>query len=65
MAIPMIGTGMDLNAIVKVMLPHLFGPSEGHEARKRGQASEPMAIDKDALNSDLAELPSQPDERLK
>lgn len=58
-ALPAIGNGMDVQAIVKVLMPHVMVQMEA--AKAEGTAAE---LDATALNAELAKLPAHPDEDL-
>jgi hypothetical protein len=59
-AIPNIGNGMDVQAIVEMLMPELqaWDPSSGAPLN-------PFGSDVDAINRRLAEIPSEPDEELR
>ncbi len=59
LALPTIGNGMDIRALVGVMMPQV---TKLFEEMQSGQA--PRELDKDELNAALAQLPDQPDEDL-
>jgi len=56
--LPTVVTGMDLNGILQVMMPHMM---KNFEAVRLGGPDE---MDKDAINAELARLPHTPDETL-
>ncbi len=58
--IPTIATGMDLNAIIGVMMPKV---TEMFEAMRAGDSA--RELDKDEINSELARLSDKPDENLR
>ena len=56
--LPTIVTGMDINDLAQVIMPHSLA---AFDAMKRGEAGE---MDRDAINADLARLPHEPDEMI-
>lgn len=58
--LPTIGSGMDVRAIVEMMMPRFM---RNAEAMAAGQP--PKELDKDQINADLARLPDKPDESLR
>ncbi|NQZ52616.1 MAG: hypothetical protein HRT93_00040 [Piscirickettsiaceae bacterium] len=58
--IPAIANGMDINAIINVILPHFTKSSEAFF--ERGEKM--VEPDKDAINQELAKLPEGPDDTL-
>ena len=59
-ALPTIATGMDVQAIVSAMMPHM---SKMHEAMLAGEPAKDL--DKDEIIADLARFPHEPDENLR
>jgi hypothetical protein len=59
-SLPTIANGMDIHALVGVMMPHMTKMFEGMRA---GQPAK--ELDKDELNAELARLPDKPDETLR
>lgn len=58
-SLPTIANGMDIGAIIGVMMPHMT------EMLQDMQAGNPArGLDKDELNAELARLPEEPDEDL-
>lgn len=57
-SLPTIANGMDVHALVQVMMPHTM---KQFEAMREGKPGE---LDTEALNADLATLPEGPDELL-
>lgn len=57
--LPTIGNGMDIQALVQAMMPHMMAQMDA--LRTAGPASE---LDVAKLNADLANLPDGPDENL-
>jgi hypothetical protein len=51
--------GTDLNALVRVMIPHFM---KSFEALRTGSGDREM--DKESINAELAKLPHHPDEEL-
>lgn len=58
-ALPTIGNGMDIQALVQAMMPHMMAQMDA--LRAGGPARE---LDVARLNADLAKLPDRPDENL-
>jgi hypothetical protein len=58
--LPTIANGMDVRALVDVMMPHMFAQMSA--LRAGGPTAE---LDVNQLNADLAKLPEHPDEDLK
>ncbi|MFN7977667.1 MAG: hypothetical protein U0P30_05985 [Vicinamibacterales bacterium] len=56
--LPTIGNGLDVQALVRAMLPHLMAH---FESVKGGAASQ---LNAENINADLAKLPERPDEDL-
>jgi hypothetical protein len=56
--IPAVVTGMDLNGLLRVMMPHML---KNFEAARLGEDHE---MDRDAMNAELAQLPHAPDDTL-
>lgn len=59
-SIPTIGNGMDISALIQIMMPHFMKSMDS--AFSGGPAIE---LDKDEINADLARLPDKPDETLR
>lgn len=59
-ALPTIANGMDIQALVQAMMPHMMAQMSA--LRAGGPANE---LDATKLNADLAKLPEHPDENLK
>jgi hypothetical protein len=59
-ALPTIGNGMDIQALVQAMMPHMMAQMSA--LRAGGPATE---LDVTKVNADLAKLPDRPDENLK
>jgi hypothetical protein len=57
-SLPTIGNGMDIHALMSVLMPHF---RKRLEAGLEGQSE---ALDNQKMNADLARLPSKPDESL-
>jgi len=57
-SLPTIVTGIDLSALVEVMMPHFQGQLRETGAGRQGE------LDKDKINAELARLPEKPDEDL-
>jgi hypothetical protein len=57
--LPTIGNGIDIQALIRAMMPQMM---EQMEALRAGKATE---IDKDKMNAELAKLPDTPDGRLR
>ena len=57
--LPTIANGMDVTALIGVMMPHM---QKRFEAMHAGESTE--EIDTEAMNADLAKLPDKPDETL-
>jgi hypothetical protein len=58
-ALPEIGIGMDIGAIIGVLMPRFMNMLKGMEA-----GEPPHVLDRDELNAELAKLPDEPDENL-
>lgn len=58
-SLPTIGNGMDIQAIIGILMPSM---NEMVEAMKSGKP--PKELDKDELNEKLSHLPDEPDENL-
>ena len=58
--LPTIGRGMDIPAIVNVLMPH---SNEMLRAMREGRPAK--ELDKDKINAELARLPDKPDENLR
>jgi hypothetical protein len=59
-SLPTIANGMDIHALVGVMMPRM---TKMFEAMRAGQQEK--ELDKDELNAELARLPDKPDENLR
>ena len=59
-SLPTIANGMDVSALVEVMMPHTM---KMFEAMREGRPA--PELDKDELNAELARLPDKPDEDLR
>lgn len=59
-SLPTIANGMDLNAVVGVMMPRTVKMLEAMHAGEPAKE-----LDKDELNAELARLPKKPDEQLR
>lgn len=59
-SLPTISNGMDVNAIVRVLMPHT---TKRVERRRAGEPAQ--ELDKDEINAELARLPDKPDENLR
>lgn len=59
-SLPTIANGMDINALVGVMMPRMM---KSFEAMRAGEPAK--EFDKDELNAELARLPDKPDEQLR
>jgi hypothetical protein len=59
-SLPTIGNGMDVQAVISAMMPHV---NRTFEAMRTGQP--PSELDKDEINAELARLPDKPDEDLR
>lgn len=59
-SLPTIATGMDINALVGVIMPRM---TQMFEAMRAGEPSK--ELDKDEINTELARLPDKPDENLR
>jgi len=59
-ALPTIGNGMDISALVGVLMPLM---TKRLEAMRAGEPA--MELDKDEINAQLARLPDKPDENLR
>jgi hypothetical protein len=59
-ALPTIATGMDVQAIVSAMMPHM---SKRLEAMLAGEPAKDL--DANELNAELARFPHEPDENLR
>jgi hypothetical protein len=59
-SLPTIANGMDVSALVEVIMPHTM---KLFEAMRQGQPTQ--ELDKDELNAELARLPDKPDEDLR
>jgi hypothetical protein len=57
--LPTIATGMDINDLVRVTMPHVAKQFEAWRAGEREKD-----LDRDELNAELARLPNKPDENL-
>jgi hypothetical protein len=60
LSLPVIGHGMDIHALVGVLIPRM---TKSLEVMGVGQPA--MELDKDGLNAELARLPEKPDENLR
>jgi hypothetical protein len=60
LSLPIIGSGMDVRALLTVMMPHYVRTMEELMA---GQPA--TELDKDQINAELAHLPDKPDEKLR
>jgi hypothetical protein len=59
-SLPTIGGGMDIGAIIDILMPRFMAMFE------RSRAGEPpQELDKDEVNAALAKLPDEPDENLR
>ena len=58
--LPTIVSGMDMPALIDVMMPHI---TKMFEAMRAGQSTK--ELDKDEVNAELACLPGKPDENLR
>jgi hypothetical protein len=58
-SIPVNATGMDVAALTRIIVPHMMKQLEAM------RAGTPFEIDQEAINRELAQLPSKPDKRLR
>jgi len=59
-SLPTIGCGMDVCAVVTVLMPHFI-----RNFGAQGAGQQPAELDKDQINAELARLPDKPDESLR